>query len=204
MNIGIIGAGHIGATVARLLIDAGHHIAISNSRGPETLRELVAGLGPQAKAVTPEEAARFGDVVLAAIPLREYTSLPAAELRGKTVIDANNYYPDRDGRIPELESGAKTSSELVAAHLEGAHVVKAFNTIWFEHLKTQGDKSAPVAKRRAIFISGDDAAAKATVSKLIEEIGFGPADLGSLRDSARQEPGAPLYNNPVTVEEAGV
>ena len=202
MKIGIIGAGHIGSTTARLFVDAGHEVAISNSRGPETLGELVAALGPKARAATPQEAAQFGEVVLLAIPLKDYTTLPAGELRGKIAVDALNYYPERDGHYPALDSGEKASSELVAAHLAGARVVKAFNTIWFEHLKTKGKKDAPVEERRAIIVSGDDAEAKSVVSRLIEDIGFGPLDLGSLHDSRKQEPGATLYNRDVTVAEA--
>ncbi len=200
MNIGIISAGHIGGTAARLFIDAGHEVAISNSRGPETLRGLVAELGPKARAVTPEEAARFGEVVLLAIPLKDYVTLP--ELSGKMAIDAMNYYPNRDGQIAPLDAGEKTSSELVAEHLRGARVVKAFNTIWFEHLRRQGDTGKPVEQRRAIFVSGDDAEAKEVVSRLIEEIGFGAVDIGPLRDSAAQQPGSAVYNRDVTVAEA--
>jgi len=202
MNIGIIGAGHIGGTTAKLFVDAGHDVAISNSRGPETLRDLVAELGPKARAVTPEEAARFGEVVLLAIPLKDYTTLPVDELRGKIVIDAMNYYPNRDGRYESIDSGRSTSSELVASHLGGARVVKAFNTIWFEHLKTKGNKNAPIDQRRVIFVSGDDAEAKGVVARLIEEIGFGPYDLGSLRDSAEQQPDADVYNKDITVAAA--
>jgi predicted dinucleotide-binding enzyme len=202
MNIGIIGAGHIGSTTARLFIDAGHNVAISNSRGPETLRGLIAELGPNAHAATPSEAARFGDVVLLAIPLKDYTTLPADDLRGKIAIDAMNYYPNRDGNIAALDSGESASSELVATHLPGARLVKAFNTIWFEHLKTKGNKRAPIDERRAIFISGDDADAKAAVSHLIEEIGFGPFDMGSLAASHRQQPDSAVYNQDVTVGQA--
>jgi predicted dinucleotide-binding enzyme len=202
MNIGIIGAGHIGSTTARLFIDAGHNVAISNSRGPETLRDLVAELGPNARAATASEAARFGEIVLLAIPLKDYTTLPMDDLRGRIVIDAMNYYPNRDGNIAALDSGETTSSAMVAAHLPGARVVKAFNTIWFEHLKTKGNKSAPIDERRAIFISGDDADAKAAVSRLIEEIGFGPYDMGSLAASHRQQPDSAVYNKDVTVAQA--
>lgn len=200
MKIGIIGAGHIGGTAARLFIDAGHEIAISNSRGPETLRELVAELGPRARAVTAEEAARFGEVVLLAVPLKDYVTLP--DLGGKIAIDAMNYYPNRDGHIAELDSGERASSELVAEHLKGARVVKAFNTIWFEHLKRQGDTGKPVEQRRVIPIAGDDAGAKQVVSRLIEEIGFGPFDMGTLRDSSAQQPDTAIYNRDVTVAEA--
>ncbi len=202
MNIGIIGAGHIGSATARLFVDAGHEVAISNSRGPETLRELIADLGSNARAMTPAEAARFGEVVLLAIPLKDYTTLPVEELRGKIAIDAMNYYPNRDGNDPRLDSGELASSEMVAAHLAGARVVKAFNTIWFEHLKTKGNKSVPVEERRAIFISGDDADVKRTVSRLIEEIGFGAYDIGSLHDSRNQQPDTAVYNRDVTVAEA--
>jgi hypothetical protein len=202
MKIGIIGAGHIGEPAARLFVEAGHEVAISNSRGPETLRELVAELGPNARAATPAEAALFGEVVLLAVPLKSYTSLPAAELRGKIAIDAMNYYPDRDGHWAQLDRGQTTSSEMVAAHLAGARVVKAFNTIWFEHLKGKSNKSVPVDERRVIFVSGNDAEAKGMVSRLIEEIGFGPYDLGSLRDSGNQQPGAAAYNRDITVAEA--
>ena len=202
MNIGIIGAGHIGSTAARLFLDAGHTVAISNSRGPETLRDLMAELGANARAATAAEAARFGEIVLLAIPLKDYTTLAADDFRGRIVIDAMNYYPNRDGNIAVLDSGQSTSSEMVAAHLPGARVVKAFNTIWFEHLKTKGNKSAPVEQRRAIFISGDDAGAKAAVSRLIEEIGFGPYDMGSLAASHRQQPDSAVYNQDVTVAQA--
>jgi predicted dinucleotide-binding enzyme len=202
MKIGIIGAGNIGGTAARLFIDAGHEVAIANSRGPETLRDLVAELGPKARAVTPAEAARFGEVVLVAVPLKDYTSLPADELRGRIVVDAMNYYPGRDGQFAQLDSGERASTEMVAAQLPGARVVKAFNTIWFEHLKTQGRKHAPREERRAIFVSGDDAEAKRIVSGLIEEIGFGAYDMGTLQESKQQQPDTPVYNKDMTVAEA--
>lgn len=203
MNIGIIGAGHIGGTAARLFAQAGHRVAVSNSRGPETLRALVAEIGPNAHAATVEEAARFGEAVLVAVPFKEYTRLPADALRGKIVIDANNYYPERDGHIAELDTKKRASSELLASHLgEGTHVVKAFNTIWVEHLKVQAKPDAPLEQRRVIPLSGDDADAKRTVAQLIEEIGFGPYDMGSLHASGEQQPGSPIYNKDITVAEA--
>lgn len=202
MKIGIIGAGYIGSTVAHLLVEAGHEIALSNSRNPRTLEDRVEELGPKARAATAVEAAEFGEVVLLAVPLKAYTDLPAEQLRGRIVIDALNYYPERDGHIAELDSDETTSSELVAARLPGARVVKAFNTIWFEHLKTKGKKNAPLEERRAIFIAGDDGEAKRVVAQLIADIGFGAYDMGSLRDGRRQQPGAPVYNNDITVAEA--
>lgn len=200
MKIGIIGAGHIGGTAARLFHDAGHEVAVSNSRGPETLRQLEAGIGPNARAETVEGAAGFGELVLEAIPFGSYASLPADELAGKTVISASNYYPNRDG---EIGFDGLTQTELVARHLQGSRVVKAFNTIYWEHLRDQGDPSRPPGDRRVIPLAGDDPEAKARVADLIAQIGFAPLDLGSLRDGGRSmQPGQPIYNRDLTLREA--
>lgn len=203
MKIGIIGAGHIGANAARLFIKAGHEVAISNSRGPETLGELTAELGENARAVTVEEAAALGDVVFVSIPFGKYKDIPAEALRGKVVIDSNNYYPDRDGNFVELDQGNTTSSGLLARHLAESQVVKAFNTIWFEHLKTQGNTELPPEERRVIFIAGDSEEAKETVSKLIDDIGFAAVDTGTLHTGGkRQQPGSDIYNRVLTPEDA--
>jgi predicted dinucleotide-binding enzyme len=203
MKIGIIGSGNIGATAARLFARAGHEVAISNSRGGEGLEVLTAELGGGARATDIEEAARFGEVVLVAIPFGKYEALPAEAFDGKVVIDAGNYYPQRDGAFDALDSGETTSSELVASHLRGARVVKGFNTIWFEHLAKQGDASLPLEERRAIFIAGDDAEAKRTVARLVEEIGFAAVDTGALGEGGRrQQVGAAVYNKELTAREA--
>jgi 8-hydroxy-5-deazaflavin:NADPH oxidoreductase len=203
MRIGIIGSGNIGSTTARLFANAGHEVTIANSRGPESLGELVGELGPKAKAATVAEAARDSEVVLVAVPLKAYPDLPAEAFAGKIVIDANNYYPQRDGNVPELDTEATTSSELLARHLSGARIVKAFNTMNFRPLGSEGRPDAPRAERLAMYLAGDDAAAKQVVAGLIEEIGFAPVDTGSLREGgARQQPGSPIYNNPMTAEEA--
>lgn len=203
MKIGVIGSGHIGATAARLFARAGHEVAVSNSRGGEGLGELISELGGGARAAGIEEAARFGEVLLVAIPFGKYETLPPEAFEGKVVVDANNYYPQRDGNFPVLDSGETTSSELVAWHLKGARVVKGFNTIWFEHLSNQGDTSLPVEERRAIFIAGDDEEAKQTVARLVEEIGFAAVDTGSLAEGGRlQQVGALVYNNELTAREA--
>ncbi len=203
MKIGIIGAGNIGGNAAKLFAKAEHDIAIANSRGPETLTDLVAEIGNGAKAVTAEEAAKFGEIVFVSIPLGKINELPTDGFDGKIVIDSNNYYPDRDGQIEVLDSDEKTSSELLAEHLTGAKIVKAFNTIWFEHLKTLGDTSLPLENRRVIFVAGDDADAKKTVSDLIEEIGFAAYDTGSLREGGRnQAPNTAIYNQNITLSEA--
>lgn len=201
MKIGIIGAGNIGANAAKLFIQAGHDVALANSRGPETLQTLVAEIGAQATTI--EGAANFGEVVFVSIPFGKYKSLPPNVFAGKIVIDSNNYYPGRDGKFAELDNGAMTSSELLAAHLPGARLVKGFNTIWFEHLKTQGNSSLPLSERRVIFIAGDDAEAKEIVTKLIEEIGFAAVDTGSLHEGGKkQQPNTPIYNQTLTVQAA--
>ncbi|HJQ31937.1 MAG TPA: NAD(P)-binding domain-containing protein [Pyrinomonadaceae bacterium] len=203
MRIGIVGSGNIGATAARLFARAGHEVAISNSRGGAGLEELVGELGDGARATDVEGAARFGEVVLVAVPFGRYETLPAAAFEGKVVIDANNYYPQRDGRFPVLDNGETTSSELLAWHLKGARLVKGFNTIWFEHLAKQGDTSLPVEDRRAIFIAGDDEEAKRTVSRLVEEIGFAAVDTGALGEGGRrQQVGTAVYNKELTAREA--
>jgi predicted dinucleotide-binding enzyme len=203
MKIGIIGAGNIGANVAKLLVGGGHEVAISNSRGPETLKDLVGELGERAQAVSVEDAAKFGEVVFISVPFGKYKQLPAGAFDGKIVIDSNNYYPERDGKFIELDEGKTTSSELLSAHLRGARIVKGFNTIWFEHLKTQGNRNLPPPERRAIFIAGDDAEAKKVVAKLIEEIGFAAVDTGFLREGGkRQQPGTAVYNKNLTAREA--
>ena len=203
MKIGIIGAGNIGGNAAKLFAAAGHEIAIANSRSPETLADLVDEIGHGAKAVTADVAAKFGEIVFVSIPLGKIGELPADGFDGKNVIDSNNYYPDRDGKIEALDSDETTSSELLAEHLKSAKIVKAFNTIWFEHLKTQGNKDLPLENRRVIFTAGDDATAKKTVSNLIEEIGFAAYDTGSLSEGGRnQAPNTAIYNQNITLSEA--
>ena len=203
MRIGIIGSGNIGANAARLFVRAGHEVALSNSRGGQGLEALVAELGINGKATTIEEAARFSDVVLVAIPFGMFRTLPADGFKGKVVIDAGNYYPERDGTFAELDCDKTTSSELMASQLKEARLVKAFNTIYFKHLATQGDPGRPLEERRAIFIAGDDSQAKEIVARLIEEIGFAAVDTGFLHEGGRlQQPGTAVYNKDVTAKEA--
>jgi predicted dinucleotide-binding enzyme len=199
-TIGIIGAGHIGSQVARLAVANGHDVVIANSRGPETLAGLVAELGPKARADTPEGAAEAGEVVLVAVPLKAYRSTPAGPLAGKVVIDANNYYPQRDGRIPELDDETTTTSELLQAHLRESRVVKAFNHIYARDLTTDG-QPAGTPGRRALVIAGDDAQAKAVVSGLLDQFGFDTVDAGPLREGWRIQRDTPGYGPRRTAEE---
>jgi hypothetical protein len=183
---GIIGSGNIGGTIARLAVAAGHDVVLSNSRGPETLAELVADLGPHARAATPQEAALAGDVVVVTIPLRSYRQVPVEELRGKVVIDTMNYYPGRDGRIAALDEETTTTSELLQAHLPESQVVKAFNNIYFQHLAALA-RPAGAPDRSALAIAGDDESAKATVRHLLDEIGYDTFDLGPLAEGWRTQ-----------------
>jgi 8-hydroxy-5-deazaflavin:NADPH oxidoreductase len=194
-TIGFIGSGMIGGTVARLSVAAGYDVVMSNSRGPETLRELVAELGPLASAATSGQAAEAGDLVVVAIPVKDIAGVPAAPLAGKPVLDTGNYYPQRDGQIEVLDNGALTSSGLLERHLPGAHVVKVFNNIYFRHLASLA-RPAGAADRSALPIAGDDAAAKAAVTAYLDAIGYDTVDDGSLADSWRQEPGTPVYGAP--------
>jgi len=190
--IGLVGSGNIGSTLAKLAVDAGHQVVLSNSRGPQTLTDLVARLGPAASAGTAEQAAAAGDLVVVTIPLHRYREVPVAPLAGKVVIDTDNYYPQRDGQIRELDSAATTTSELLAAHLPTSKIVKAFNNIYFVDLAEQG--TAPgTPGRRALPIAGDDAAAKATVTALVDSFGFDVVDAGPLAEGSRFERDEPAY-----------
>lgn len=193
MRIGIIGAGNIGGTLARRLAALGHQVSVANSRGPESLAAFARETG--ARAVTVEEAARSGDVVIVSIPLKNIAQLPPDLFHGVpdsvVVVDTGNYYPrQRDGRIDPIESGT-TEARWVADRL-GRPVVKAFNNIYARHLLERGKpKGAP--DRIALPIAGDDPRAKEVVSRLLDELGFDAVDGGGLDDSWRQQPGTPVY-----------
>jgi 8-hydroxy-5-deazaflavin:NADPH oxidoreductase len=199
MKIGIIGSGHIGGTLARHFAKAGHQVGVSNSRGPGSLAGLVQSIGPNACAMSVEEAAKFGEAVVLAAPWRTPEALPRPEwVAGKIVIDAMNPYSSQ-GEVMDL--GQTTSSEEVAKRLPGARLVKAFNTMYYQTLATEA-RPRP-EDRLVLFIAGDDAEAKAVVSRLIEDIGFAVVDTGSLREGGRmQQPGSPIYNRPMKLEEA--
>src|SRR5690349_8769076 len=201
MRIAVLGSGRIGAVAARLFVAAGHEVAVANSRGPESLRSLVAELGPRAHAMTVAEAARFGDVVLLAVPWHLEEALPSSEiLRGKIVVDAMNPYNPAGGFF---DLGGSTSSEIVLRRMPGARLVKAFNTIYYEHLDQRGRKDLPMEDRHSIYIAGDDHEAKEIVAGLIRDIGFAPVDTGGLREGGRiQEPDSPIYNETYTSREA--
>jgi len=187
----------IGGTVAiaRLSVAAGHHVVLSNSRGPETLQGLVEELGPLASAATGQQAAAAGDLVVVSVPLKAYPTLPAQALAGKVILDTGNYYPERDGQLADLDSGALTGSELLQRQLPDAQVVKVFNNIFFKHLASLARPSG-AADRTALPIAGDDDKAKATVTEFLDSIGYDTVDVGSLAQSWRQDAGTPAYGAP--------
>jgi 8-hydroxy-5-deazaflavin:NADPH oxidoreductase len=195
ITLGLIGSGNIGSTLARLAAAAGLDVVLSNSRGPESLAGLTAELGSRARAATPAEAARAGDLVVATIPLGAYAALPANALAGKTVIDTMNYYPDRDGHIAELDTGTLTSAELVQRHLHTSAVVKAFNNIDSHRLLILA-RPAGNPDRSALPVAGDDTAAKSAAARLLDALGYDTVDIGTLADSWRSEPGTPVYVQP--------
>lgn len=191
-TIGLIGAGNIGSQLARLSVANGYDVVISNSRGPETLRDLIEELGPRARATTATETAAAGDLVVVTIPLNQIDTLPVAELAGKVVIDTNNYYPGRDGNIAALDEESTTTAELLQDRLSASNIVKAFNHIYAADLTTDG-QPAGSDNRRALVIAGDDTAASATVTALLDEFGFDTVNLGPLAEGWRIQRDTPGY-----------
>jgi predicted dinucleotide-binding enzyme len=199
-TIGLIGAGHIGSQLARLAVRNGYDVVVSNSRGPDTLKDLVQELGPRARAGTPAQAAEAGDIVVVTIPLKNIGDLPVAPLAGRIVIDTNNYYPQRDGNIRELDDEQTTTSDLLQRHLPDSKVVKAFNHIYAAALTTDG-QPAGTPNRRALAIAGNDADAKGIVAQLIDRFGFDVVDIGPLGESWRIQRDTPGYGPRRTAEE---
>lgn len=199
-RVGIIGAGHIGSALARGLVLRGYEVAISNSRGPETLSELVAELGPKAHATTPAEAGEFGEWVVVTVPLKALDQVPAAPLAGKIVVDTNNYYWERDGHIPALDAGETTTSEMTQHHLQGSTVVKGFNHIPAADILTTGSP-AGTDGRRALATSSDDEGAVAFITALYDEFGFDTVNVGPLAESWRVERDRPAYVVRQTADE---
>nr|WP_102194772.1 NAD(P)-binding domain-containing protein [Microbacterium aurantiacum] len=191
-TLGIIGAGHIGAQVARVAVASGYDVVIANSRGPETLGDLVAELGPKARAATAAEAGAVGDVVVVTVPLHAIDQVPVEPLAGKIVLDTNNYYFERDGRIDALDKGETTTSELVQRHLPTSKVAKAFNHIYASDIATTG---APAGEpnRRALATASDHDDAAAFVERFYDEIGFDTVNVGPLSESWRVERDRPAY-----------
>ena len=191
-TIGIIGAGHIGSQVARAAIAVGYDVVISNSRGPETLADLVADLGPKARAATAAEAAAAGDFAVVTVPLKNYEQVPVEPLAGKIVIDTNNYYFERDGHIAALDNGVDTVSGMLQRHLPTSKVAKGFNHIMAADITTDVFPAGS-PERRALATSSDFEEAAELVQRLYDELGFDTVNVGPLADSWRVERDQPAY-----------
>jgi predicted dinucleotide-binding enzyme len=191
-TVGIIGAGHIGSALAEGLAQRDYDVVIANSRGPETLDDLVSRLGDNVRAATAQEAAAAADWAIVTVPLKAIDALPVDELAGKIVLDTNNYYWERDGRIAALEDKQTTTTQMLQDHLVGAKVVKAFNHILAPDILTDGTP-AGTPDRRALAIAGDDADAVALATRIYEEFGFDTVDIGSIAESWRVERDQPAY-----------
>jgi predicted dinucleotide-binding enzyme len=201
MQIGIVGSGHIGGTLAEKFIEAGHEVGLSNAHGPQTLEVVAERLGDRACPMTVADAERFGELVVISIPFGRYLEVPAEPLAGKIVVDTTNYYPQRDGHLPELLDDSTTSSELLQRHLAGARLVKAFNTMRWDHLKVDG-RDAGDRRRLAIPLAGDDDLAKHVVAGLVDQVGFDPVDAGRLGAGGRRlQPGSAVYAANLGAEE---
>jgi len=191
-TVGIIGAGHIGSALAKGFAKNGYDVVIANSRGPETLTDLVAAVGDRARAATAQEAAEAGDIVVVTVPLKAYTDVPVAPLAGKTVLDTNNYYFERDGHIAALDDKQTTTSQMLQEHLPESTVVKAFNHIRAADILTDGSP-AGTEGRRALATSGDSDEAVALVTRIYDEFGFDTVNVGPLSESWRVERDQPAY-----------
>jgi predicted dinucleotide-binding enzyme len=188
-RIGIIGSGAIGAAVARLAVAADYEVMIANSRGPESLKDLVEELGSTALAADAAAAAEFGELTVLAVPLAAYPTLPLERLKGRIVLSTGNYYPGREGRIAVLDELESTTADYELTLLPGVRLAKAFNNIVAHHIPNLAD-STP---RTALPVAADDADAKAAAMQVVDDLGFEAVDAGSLAESWRFEPASGAY-----------
>ena len=191
-TVGIIGAGNIGQALARGFVDHGYDVVIANSRGPETLADFVGDLGERARAATAQEAAEAGDIVVVTVPLKAYRAIPVEPLRGKTVLDTNNYYWERDGHIADLDDKRTTTAQMLQEHLPESTVVKAFNHIGSAEILTTGSR-AGTPNRRALATASDSDEGVALITRIYDEFGFDTVNIGPLADSWRIERDTPGY-----------
>jgi predicted dinucleotide-binding enzyme len=201
MHIGVLGAGRLGGTLARRFVAAGHEVAVAGNHDPLTLQPLVARLGGHVHPAAAGDAVRFGDLLVLAVPFGAVEKLPTGGAGGKVVVDATNYEPARDGHRPLLDTGAMTSTEMVQACFPTAKVVKAFNSMRWDHLRDYGHLGG-AETRYGLPVSGNDPVAKRAVFDLVEQLGFEPVDAGELTPGGlRQQPGGDLYDVDLTADQ---
>lgn len=191
-TVGIIGAGNIGQALARGFVEHGYDVVIANSRGPETLAGFVAELGDHARAATAQEAAEAAEIAVVTVPLKAYRDVPVEALRGKTVLDTNNYYWERDGHIAELDEKRTTTAQMLQEHLPESTVVKAFNHIGAAEILTTGSP-AGTPNRRALATASDSDEGVALITDIYDAFGFDTVNIGPLADSWRIERDTPGY-----------
>jgi predicted dinucleotide-binding enzyme len=191
-TIGIIGAGEVGSQIARAAIASGYQVVIANSRGTETLKDLIDELGPSARAATAAGAAAAGEFVVIAVPLKVVNNMPVEELAGKIVLDTNNYMVWRDGHIPIIDSGEKTEHELRQEQLPKSKIVKAFTHIRAPRITLDG-RLAGTPGRIALTASSDFPEAVELVTRLYDQFGFDTVDNSPLSESWRNGPGQPAW-----------
>lgn len=191
-TVGIIGAGHIGSALAKGFANNGYDVVIANSRGPETLADLVASIGDRARAATAQDAAEAGEFVVVTVPLKAIGEIPVAPLTGKIVLDTNNYYFERDGHIAALDDKKTTTSQMLQEHLPESVVVKAFNHIMAADILTDGSP-AGTENRRALATASDSDEGVALITRVYDEFGFDTVNIGPLSESWRVERDQPAY-----------
>ena len=199
-TIGIIGAGHIGSALAQAFSGLGYDVVIANSRGPETLADLVAELGPNVTAATAADAAAAADIAVVTVPLKALKNVPVEPLAGKIVLDTDNYYFERDGHIDALDRGETTTSQLLQDHLPTSKVVKAFNHILASDINTTGLPAGTV-DRRALGTASDHDDAIELVTGIYDALGYDTVSAGPLSESWRLERDRPAYVTRQTADE---
>jgi predicted dinucleotide-binding enzyme len=199
-TLGILGAGKSGLAIARLALAAGYRVLVAGSGDPERITLTIEVLAPGALAVTAEQAVRESSLVVLALPLAKYRTIPAAALAGRIVIDVMNYWPPIDGVISEFEQATRTSSEIIQSFLPASHLVKTFNHIGYHEMEADA-RASGAPDRAALALAGNDPDAVAAVAAFIDAVGYDAVGVGQLDQGARFQPGTPLFGIRLTEDQ---